>query len=173
MSAEDALLREYEKIVDLFMNESRIAWELVSIYMAVQGVLLSALVITLSRGVHLLTLGYWWLGLFLGGAVSSFAWFFLFYRSKMWRANWLLKGLRLERQLRNRGLTLNIFELEHCVRTEKSALEYFKGEVRYRSQRWYERIGLGAAHCAMLVLGLIWLSFLLYEIIKFFCTLHL
>lgn len=60
MSTEnDALLREYEKIIDLLMNESRMAWELLSIFMAVQMGLISAFAIILSKGVHLLTLGYW------------------------------------------------------------------------------------------------------------------
>lgn len=169
MDIEEALLREYEKIVDLFMNESRVAWELVSIYMAVQMGLLSALVITLSRGIPLLTLGYWWMFLLLAGAISSFAWFFMLYRNKMWRDNWLLEGLRLERQLRSRDITLNIFELEHFVKERKFALEWFKDEVRYRNQRWHERIGsLRVARYAMLVLGFLWLSFLLYEIVKVF-----
>lgn len=88
----------------------------------------------------------------------------------MWRDNWFLKGLKLERELKSKCITLNIFELEHLGRTKNLALELFEDKdedvIRHRNQRWYEKIGLKWAHYAMFVLGLFWLVILIYEICR-------
>jgi len=164
MVVEEALLREYEKVADLFMSESRTAWELLSIYMIVQVGLVSAIVVLLSEGVSVTPFGY--PILFPAGSLFSFAWFFMFYRNKMWRDNWFLLGLRTERQLRDRGIVLDIFQTEHLGR-EKLALELFDEEIRYRNQRWHEKIGgLRVAHYAMFAVGVVWFMLFLYFLIE-------
>ena len=59
----------------------------------------------------------------------------------MWRDNWLLYGLRIERELRTNGIKLNIFEFENRVRDKKIALDLINNEIKDRSQRWKEKIG--------------------------------
>jgi len=156
MDTEEALLREYEKIIDLFMFQSREAWELVAIYMAVQIGLASAIVLLLSSE-RLASVSFGFSILFLAGAISSLAWGVMQYRNLMWRMNWLLAGLRLERQLNESGIMVNIFETERLAREEKKVLEFFEGKIRFRYQRWWERIGmLRLVHYAMLVLAILW-----------------
>jgi hypothetical protein len=163
VSDEDVLLREYEKIVDLFISEGRIAWELVSIYVALQVGLISGVVVLLSNKAP------WFLfqTLFFLALASSIVWFFMQYRAKMWRDNWLLAGLRMERRLKARGLVFDpefsIFEIENRVRRHKLALELSddKGlhynNIRYRNQRWCEKSGaLRVAHDGMILLALVW-----------------
>jgi hypothetical protein len=164
MTVEEALLREYEKTVDLFIGEDRIAWELVSIYMAVQIGLASAVVVIYTKELgNLSVIGF---RIFcLAGFVSSLAWFFIQYRSKMWRENWLLTGLKIERELKDRGIRLDLFETEYRIRKKIVALELFDDKIRYRQQYLHERIGaLRVAHYSMFVLGIIWLVALFFSI---------
>ena len=163
MDTEEALLREYEKVVDLFKSELRLVWELVSIYMLVQVGLFSTIAVLLSEGKPFTPFGYPLL--FPAGAISSFAWFLMLYRSKIRRDNWFLVGLRTERRLRNSGITLDIFQTEFRVKEDKLALEYFKSEdiIRFRNLRWFERIGaVRVAHYAMLFVGIVWLTVFFY-----------
>jgi len=161
--AEEPLLREYEKTVDLFMSEDRTAWELVSIWIVLQVGLFSAFALLLSQQVRWGSIGY--LILFSAGAITSLAWGFMQFRSKMWRENWLLFGLTLERQLKERCIMLNIFEFEHLVREEGIALEFFEGEIRRRNQAWWERIGaLRLPHWAMFISAFVWFVLFLFSL---------
>lgn len=162
MNPEEALLREYEKAIDLFMFEVRLAWELVSIYFAIQIGLVSAFVI-LQTQKPAFAEPSWNLVLFLAGSLSSFTWFFILHRSAMWRKSWLLEGLKIERELKDRGLTLDIFKTERLMREEGLALELFDNKIRFRKRHLHEKIGaLSPTHSAMLVLGFGWLGALLW-----------
>jgi hypothetical protein len=101
----------------------------------------------------------------------------------MLRDNWILHGFDLERQLNEymrkqseRSMNdthteLKIFDLEMHAREEKKALEYFKndGKVRYRYQRWWEKIGsLRLAHDSMLALTILWFSLFFVKLVFFF-----
>jgi len=164
MSNERAGLLEYEKTVDLFMSEGRIAWELVSIWMVLQVGLGSAIVLLHVQRATWGSIGY--SILFSAGAISSLAWGFMQFRSKIWRENWLLYGLRLERELNARDMRLNLFEFEHRVRKKRIALGLVNNEIRERNQRWYEEIGaLRLAHWGMFVLAIVWFIFLLLNLL--------
>lgn len=169
MDREEMLFRQYEKIVDLFMSESRTAWELVSIYVGIQIALFSAIaLIFIQQASHAKTIAY--IIVSLAGIISSLAWVLIQYRAKMWRDNWLLAGLRIERELANEGKKflenhLVIFGFENLVREKKQALELFGEEIRYRNQRWHEKLGaLRLPHIAMHVLTVVWLGILIWEL---------
>jgi hypothetical protein len=167
LDAEDALVREYQITAELFMNESRISWELVSMWIVLQGGLISAVV--LLHSVHATWGSSGYLILFSAGTVSSFAWGLMQYRAKMWRDNWLLFGLRLERQLKERNIPLQIFGFEHLVREKKKVLELFDDEIRERNLRLQERFGaLKLPHGAMFVLAVVWFILILASfLVKF------
>jgi hypothetical protein len=111
---ENALLREYEKVIDLWIGEDRSAWELVSIYMAVQGGLASVSALLYTQSSHdLASLRY--LAVFLIGAVSSFAWFFILWRAKMRRENWFLVGLATEQELADRRVKFYLTNQFHSL----------------------------------------------------------
>jgi hypothetical protein len=96
-------LSQYEKTVDLYVHEDRVAWDLVSIYMVVQVGLISAVAaLFVAFKSYLGTFRF--VFLFLAGFFYSFLWFFAFWRSLMWRQNWYLAGLRIERELVERRL---------------------------------------------------------------------
>lgn len=183
---KDFLLHEYDKIVDLFISEGRAAWESVNIYMVLQGVLISTVVVFSTQCcIESKTIGY--LVLFLAGATSSFVWFFMQYRSVMWRENWILAGLKVERELKERikieddPFKFAIFEIEIRARKRKEALELFedkaaycqKNAIRYRNQMWCERIGsLRPLHWSMLIMGILWsIAFVLLCISQYICFL--
>jgi hypothetical protein len=155
MSTQNALLREYEKVVDLFLSEGRTAWELVSIWVVIQVGLGSAVALLHAQNISWGSDAY--LILLFSGAISSLLWFLVQCRAKMWRENWLFYGLRLERWLNQTGLTLGIFEFECKVREGKRALELFDDKVRERGQNMWESLGaLRIAHVFMLVMLAIW-----------------
>lgn len=179
MDNEQALLREYEKVVGLFTSEDRTAWELVSIYWVIQVGLISALVLTLEKFTVIEILRYRWF-IFLIGGVVSLAWFFIQCRSHMWRENWLNFGLDLERQLnkcmrkqsercmKEPCIELDIFEFEQRVREDKKAKEFFKNEniVRERKQKWWEQFGaLRLTHWSTVFIAIIWFGLLLTSIL--------
>jgi hypothetical protein len=160
---ERALLEEYREILDFLLSESRIAWELVSIYMVVQAGLGSIFAILLSRNSNVMFPVNSFV--FLIGFLSSLLWVSMMYRSRLRRKHWLYAGWRLERQLRDRGLALDVFEMEYRVSERKLALEFFENEIRWRNQEWYERIGaLRAAHYIMIGLTIFWLFLLLVSL---------
>jgi hypothetical protein len=172
------LLSQYEKTVDLYMHEDRLAWELVSIYIVAQVGLVSAvaaLLVTSSE--HSVgTLRYYFL--FLAGTFSSLAFFFALWRSRMWRQNWYFAGLRIERQLAERRLirdfsliSFGTFEIMRRSERDKCALELSDDEdldlrkITYRKQRWRERIGaLKILHWAMLAIAIVWLGLSFYSL---------
>ena len=93
------------------------------------------------------------------GSISSLAWGLMQYRSKMWRENWLLFGLKLERKLNYRGISTKIFGFEYEVRKKKKALEVFEGQIRKREQGFFESFGaLRLAHIAMFIFSIIWFA---------------
>jgi hypothetical protein len=152
------------------MNESKIAWELISIFFVFQGVLASAAALMYTQEITDLRP---YLVLFLMASVSSFLWFMMQYRAKLWRESWLLLGLKVERELKQSGLVSNpdwhIFGLEQKIRDEKLVLELFKptNEIRFRHQRCFEKVGaLRIAHGSMLALGFIWAVFFISTFLK-------
>jgi hypothetical protein len=169
VSSEDALLRQYVKTVDLYMHEDRIAWELVSIYLALQVGIVSAIALLFTQyEAYLGTFRY--ALLFFAGGVSSLFFFFALYRSLMWRENWYLAGLRIERQLDpNPDLPdFGIFGIMRRSRShDKWKLKLFNDEdfsfrnIRFRDQRLRERGGaLKLFHVAMLIFSILWFIFM-------------
>jgi len=166
-SQERVLLEEHREILDFLLSESRIAWELVSIYIVVQVGLGSIIAVLLSRDS-----GFSFpvnSSVFLVGFLSSLLWVFMMYRSKLRRKHWLYAGWKLEWQLRDRGLALDVFEKEYYVSEKKLAFEFFefedKKEIRWRNQGWHERIGaLRAAHWIMIGLTIFWFILLLVSL---------
>ena len=174
MSARE--IAEYEKVIDLWVSEGRVAWELVSIYIAVQAGLASVFALLYTQYPHdSKSLIFSLIFLAVVGVVSSFAWLFILYRARMRRENWFCLALRMERELyrrvfRDRDARFHIFAVELAVRIEGKALEYFRNEdeVRFRYQRWYERIGATRiAHLATLFIGGFWVLVLLVIIFHF------
>ncbi len=169
----DELKVEYEKIIDLFINENRTSWELVSIYLVVQIGLLSVGVVLYTNAYHNIS-NLKYLFLFITGAVSSFVWFLMQSRARMKRENWYYAGLRIEKRLGDSDILHDsrfcVFEIERQARDGKLALELFENEVRFRKQRLQERIGaLGLAHWAMPIWGLIWTGLIILSLIQRFC----
>lgn len=174
---DNDLFHEYKAMIDLFISENRTAWELVSIYIALQAGLLSAFALVfVQQTQHVKTIAY--LIISLTGAISSGAWAMMQSRSRMWRSNWLLAGLQIERTLSAKGrisdLNFAVFGIEHHVRECREALTIqprmlFEGKIEYRDQEWCERAGaLRFPHYAMYILTFIWLCIFLYELlIKF------
>lgn len=159
-ASEEGLLREYERTIELFLGESRIAWQLVSIWVVVQVGLGSAVALFYTQQTVSGSFGY--LVLLFSGMLSNLAWIVIQYRAKMWRENWLLYGLRLEKQLHQLGINVNIFGFEQKVREKMIALEYFDSQVRERDQRLREKFGaLRISHFAMLIVFALWLILLL------------
>jgi hypothetical protein len=157
-----ALLEEYEKAIDLWIAEGRSAWELVSIFMVVQVGLISVLVLLYNQASGSMG-SIRFLLVSLAGVISSFAWFFILYRARMRRENWFFLGLRMERRLFI-SRRFRIFAVEHAVRIEKKALEYFRNddEIRFRDQRYFEKAGaLRVAHWSTFVIGIGWLILLI------------
>ena len=182
LDTDDILIREYEKIVDLFISEGRAAWELISIWGVIQVGLISGFILFYTsipasiQGNNLGDIRY--LIFSFAGVGSNFLWFFMQCRSKMWRENWLLAGLKLERQLRigeriiDNGNCYSIFEVERLVTKKKQTLELSEDpcthqqEIRYRDQKWREKIGaLKLAHWSMVLLGIGWTGFAIYIIV--------
>jgi len=157
MSARE--IAEYEKALDLWDSEGRVAWELVSIYVAVQAGLASVFALLYNQ-YKSLTISL--IILAGAGALSSFAWLFILYRARMRRENWFFLGLRMERQLFI-DHRFHIFEVENAVRRDSCALKlsrcsHPREEIAFRDQRWYEKSGaLRIAHLATPFVGVVWI----------------
>jgi len=147
--------REYEKVVDLWAHEGKVAWDLISVWAILQVGLGSAVSLLYVQPVSwrapaLVTL-------FIIGAIVNFAWIFIIYRAKMRRENWFCLGLEFERQL-NVSASFGIFEIERRVREEKTALELYKGTVRERHLRFSEKAGaLRVVHIGVFVMLAVWI----------------
>lgn len=160
---EELLFEEYKKIVDLLMHEDRLAWELVSIYIALQIGLISALIITNSFQI-LLAIG-------VIGAFSSFIWWLVLNRSRIWRENWFLAGLGIERQSREKLMVdskHDIFEIMSHATRKGEVLEMFDNEIRYRRIHPWEKTALKYLHHSMFLLLIVWVIFIFVIHISYF-----
>lgn len=151
---EDALMCEYEKIVDLWAHEGKMALDLASIWVALQVGLGSAIALLYVQKATWGSLGY--LFFFVAGLLTNIAWFFMLSRARVRRDNWSLLGLRLERQLADVA-RLSIFETESALHEQKIALELFEGTIRERRVQWWEKPGVSRiVHYGVILMLIIW-----------------
>lgn len=168
---EDALMREYEKVVDLWAHEGEMALNLASIWVVLQVGLGSAVALLYVQKATWGSLGY--LFFFVAGALTNAAWFFMLSRAKVRRDNWSLLGLQLERKLACVS-KLSIFEIENALHEQKTALELFEGKIRERKVNWWEKPGVSRiVHYGVILMLIIWIALILASWLYKFPVVHL
>ena len=129
LKPEEILLREYEKCFDFVLHQDRIAWELTSIYLAIQIGLISGISILFSSGKTVTSTAPFQVFVILGTLVS-FTWFLILYRNKLWRSIWQLKCLQIEKELKKLGFAVDILTTFYDVLESKYKLVKVGKEIR-------------------------------------------
>jgi hypothetical protein len=154
---------EYQKVVDLWAHEGKIAWDLISVWAVLQVGLGSA--VSLLYVQHVPWRAPALFTLFIAGAIVNFAWIFIIYRAKMRRENWFCLGLEYERQL-NGSDRFGIFEIERRVREGKKALELYNGSVRERRLSLSEKAGaLKVVHFGVFLMLAVWIILIAHALL--------
>jgi len=161
---DEVLLRQHEMCLEFTLHQDRIAWQLISIYFAIQVGLISGIVILYTAGIsQIITTVF--LVLFVMGSLVSLIWFFILYRNQLWRDIWQLKGLQIENELKEMGIRLSIFKTFYDVLEHRYKLVKFHEEVRHGSLSLLEKLPtLTAITWSMLVIAAAWI--VLYLIIQ-------
>lgn len=150
-------MREYEKCFDFVLHQDRIAWELISIYLAIQIGLISGIAILYSTGKSMIATTAFQ-AFFVMGSLISFIWFFILYRNKLWRGIWQLKCLQIEKELKKAGIAIGIINTFYDVLEHKYKLVKVREEIRREPLTALEKFPtLSIITWGMLAIGFGWI----------------
>ena len=157
----DALLQEHQELVQLFVHENSLSWQLNLAFLAMNGVVISAAVgYGLFDKRESLVLPIYLFLLF--GAILNPLTYFVFQRSKLHREARLVRAYEVEDQLAQKGIDLQTLRsCEQMISRGKVIREADKP----RNLRWDERVEvLGFRWSPLLVaglfiIGMVWLAF--------------
>lgn len=119
----EVLLKEHEELVSLFVHESKIKWNLISVYVALSVGLVSAVGVLIQRE-EIYRIGAVSF-LCLMGSLFSFAGALLLQRNQQRTSKWVEEGIRVEKALEEKALTLQLFEI--CKSLLKRELKILRG----------------------------------------------
>lgn len=104
----DALLKEHEELVSLYMHESKIGWELISVYIAFSVGLFAAATALITCGIieRLVAVSF----LFLLGGLYSASGALVFRRNQNQTRKLVRKGKENEKKLKKETLSLEVFK---------------------------------------------------------------
>ena len=129
LRTEEVLLREHEKCFEFVLHQDKIAWELISIYLAIQIGLISGISILFSTTKSATATAALQAFVVMGSLVS-FIWFFILYRNKLWRDVWQLKCLQIEKELKQFGIEISLLKTFYDVLEHEYKLVKVHEEIK-------------------------------------------
>lgn len=157
----EALLQEHQELVQLFVHENSLAWQLNLAFLAMNGVVITAVVgYGLFDKTKTLALPIYLFLLF--GVILNTLTYFVFQRSKLHRESRLVRAYEVEDQLAQKGI--DVQTLSSCERTINQH-KVIRESNEPRSLRWDERVEvLGFRWSPLLVaglfiIGMVWLAY--------------
>ena len=157
LRTEEVLLKEHEECFEFVLHQDRIAWELISIYLAIQVGLISGISILFGTGKSAIATAALQAFVVMGSLVS-FIWFFILYRNKLWRDVWQLKCLQIEKELKQCGVAISILKTFYDVLEHKYKLVKVNEEVRREPLSVLEKLPtLGVITWSMPAIGFGWI----------------
>lgn len=105
----EVLLKKHEELVSLYVNESKIKWNLISVYVALSVGLVSAVAVFFQYSPieRIGAVSF----LCLMGSLFSFAGALMLKRNKDRTSKWVDEGIKVEKALREKALTLELFKI--------------------------------------------------------------
>lgn len=105
----EALLKEHEELIGLHTHESKIKWNLISVYVALNVGLVSAVVVLIqNKTIEIIGAVSF---LCLMGSLFSFATALMFKRNRYRISEWVREGTKVEKVLMEKALTLELFKI--------------------------------------------------------------
>ncbi len=162
----EALVREHRMCFEFVLHQDRIAWQLISIYFAIQVGLISGIVIVYASNIASPALVY--VVLFALGSLVNLVWFLILHRNKLWRGIWQLKCLQIENDLKQMGVRLSVLQTFYDVLENKYRLVKINGKVKARPLTFLEQFPtLSVITWSMLVIALSWIvAYLLFHSLR-------
>lgn len=105
---KEILLKEHEELVSLYMHESKIKWNLISVYIALSVGLSSAVVLLIQEEIRRIGAVSF---LCFMGFLFSYTGALLFQRHDNRISKFFDKGIEIERVLKEKQLTLEVFKI--------------------------------------------------------------
>lgn len=105
----EALLKEHEELIGLYTHESKIKWNLISVYVALNVGLVSAVVVLIQNKTieRIEAVSF----LCLMGSLFSFATALMFKRNRYRISEWVREGIKVEKVLMEKASTLELFKI--------------------------------------------------------------
>jgi hypothetical protein len=161
MDEEKILLEEHKELVQLFIHEDSMAWNLINYYIVVNvGILagIGALFNPCSMVKALISVA-----LCFGGSISGLIWLLFLMRSRMHSDSRMYRAIEIENRLTEKT-KIEFDTLKSCeelINFEEKILKKPKGEKRdLRDLYWYEKIkALKFFKYLIIAVSAIWLVF--------------
>lgn len=156
MDKNEVLLREHEELVNLFIHEDNLVWNLIYFFLIINVGLISGTGALISFGVTGIILLLVSL-LCLFGAVIAFSWFFTMQRSRIHWEALIFRAEDIERELQKKGLMLATFH-SYVIATFYEKMKYKrKGKGELEDQEWRERVEpIQYLDIIMFLIGIAW-----------------
>ena len=113
----EMLLKEHEELVSLYIHESKVKWNLISVYIALSVGLVSAVTVLIQRE-EIARLGAASFLCFMGFLFSCVS-ALLFKRNQDQTSEWIDKGIEVEKTLKEIALTIGLFKICKNARGKK------------------------------------------------------
>jgi len=155
MDEKEALVREHEELVQLYIHEDAMAWNLIFFFLAANIAIVSGIGALVSLGIakfSLLVISF----LCVFGAIVGFLGFFTLQRSRIHRESRLFRAEDIEEELRKKKLVFDTFlSAEATIHKE---LKYQRGGGTVALKRREKVESLRYFPYFVLAIAIIWLS---------------
>jgi len=162
MEEEEVLLEEHKELIQLFMHEDSLAWNMTYFYIVLNTGLFSALGALLSRLGFLEVAAIYVVPSVIGGLIGI-AWRFSFKRSELHRQSRMFQAMMIEDQLTRRNLPLDTLRSCESRLYQGNVLKDPDGNLRWpntRPLRRFEKIeSLKIIHGGTIAFAVIWFAF--------------
>lgn len=112
----EILLNKHESLVSLYIHQNKIGWNLISVYVALNVGLATVAATVIKRMPALVFLC-------ILGCLCSFFGARLFQRHQRQISEWVLEGVKVEKALKEKALTLDLFEKCKSFLEEKTKIQ--------------------------------------------------
>ena len=167
MNEGEVLLKQYDVFTRLYIHESKVCWNLISLFVAVNVGLASVLAAMISWprspfGLLPEPFDRVWV-VTLAGVFANFIGSALFYKNKVYRELWISKVSKIEDEMRKNDLKLEKIEVpEDVIRGSKEKHIFYE---------LLKRIGnLDRAYFWPLAIALVWLAIFLVSLLLAFLS---
>lgn len=161
MDEIEVLVKQYDSFIRLYVDETRVCWNLISIFVALNVGLATVLAHMLPQDLSQIfphnfpfqPFGRLWI-ITLVGTMANLIGSALFLRNRAYRERWLRKALNIEEEIKKRGINLS--------ETIKITNDF---EGFHKIFKWLmQRAKLDNAHRWSLVLAILWIIISLWAL---------